>query len=137
MGDVGRPLRVMLVDDDDKLRNLLRSVLSDDGFEIAADVGDSAGALRALTTSDPDVVVIDYTLPDGDGLRLADEIRSSRPSQPIIVFSSLFDPSLRRRAEDRGYRYVEKVDGLEVLEEAIRTAGAAPMDSGFEEAGPG
>jgi two-component system response regulator HydG len=118
------PVRVMVIDDDDKFRDLLSRILRDDGFDVAA--ADSAGtAVAGIADADPDVVVIDYTLGDADGLRLADDIVAERPQQRVIIFSSIFDLALRRVTEQRGFAYVEKVDGVDVLESTIRaTVGA-------------
>ena len=129
------PVRVMLVDDDDKFRELLRRMLDDDGFDVVSDVADATTAAKEIVAVDPDVVVVDYTLPDGDGLRLADNIRHLRPEQSIIVFSSLFDLTLRRRAEDQGFFYVEKVDGIDVLEATIAHAMAG--HGGFDDPSEG
>ena len=117
----------MLVDDEPKFRTLIEQILSDDGFTVSGSVGTADLAVQGVVEADPDVVVLDYTLPDGDGLGVADEICLLRPGQPVIIFSSLFDLALRRQVESRGFLYVEKVDGIEALETAIRSAAAAPQ----------
>jgi DNA-binding NarL/FixJ family response regulator len=113
------PVRVMLVDDDDRFRELLRQMLEEDGFPVTADVSTAARAVDALAEADPTVIVLDYTLPDGDGIALAERVRRGRPDLHVIIFSSLFDVALRRDAEDRGLAYLEKVDGLDALERRI------------------
>ncbi|CAN5270537.1 hypothetical protein BH18ACT4_BH18ACT4_01290 [soil metagenome] len=113
----------MLVDDDPKFRDLLERILVDDDFDVTASVSSAEAALAAVAEgTEPDVVVVDYTLPDVDGLRLADELCLRRPGQRVIIFSSLFDLALRREVEDRGFLYVEKVDGIDALETAISAA---------------
>jgi hypothetical protein len=58
---------------------------------------------------------------------MAEDIRERRPTQPIVIFSSLFDQRLSRETRRRGYVYCEKADGIDRLEEAIKEAvGDAP-----------
>jgi DNA-binding response OmpR family regulator len=115
------PLRVLLIEHDPKMVALVRSILTDDGYEV---VGMTAAddALTRLDDLEPDVVVLDEVMPDREGLEVADEIRERRVGQPIVIFSSLFDRRLGQEARRRGYVYCEKADGVERLEACIREA---------------
>jgi two-component system response regulator EvgA len=122
----GVPIRVLLIDDDAKMVTLVRSILSDEGYEVVGRTS-AADVLEQLEALDPHVVVLDEVMPDMDGLDVAEEIREVRPTQPIVIFSSLFDQRLSRETQRRGYIYCEKADGIDRLEEAIREAvGDAP-----------
>jgi DNA-binding response OmpR family regulator len=61
---------VVMVDDDDELRAILRDVLEDAGFEVL-DCGSLAAAFALLSSVVPDVVLLDRDLPDGCGLDVA------------------------------------------------------------------
>ena len=111
--------RVLLVDDDAKMVELVRSILTDDGYEVFGATS-AAAALEQLATLAPDVIVLDHVMPERTGLDLATEIRERLPEQPIIIFSSLFDLRLSEEVRNLGFRYVEKTDGIESLERAIR-----------------
>jgi two-component system response regulator EvgA len=117
----GAPIRVLLIDDDAKMVTLVRSILSDEGYEVVGRTS-AADVLEQLEALDPHVVVLDEVMPDMDGLDVAEEIREVRPTQPIVIFSSLFDQRLSRETQRRGYIYCEKADGIDRLEEAIREA---------------
>jgi DNA-binding NtrC family response regulator len=117
----GGPIRVLLIDDDAKMVTLVRSILSDEGYEVVGRTS-AADVLEQLEALDPHVVVLDEVMPDMDGLDVAEEIREVRPTQPIVIFSSLFDQRLSRETQRRGYIYCEKADGIDRLEEAIREA---------------
>jgi two-component system KDP operon response regulator KdpE len=79
-------LRVLVVEDDRDLRALMHSALSVEGFEVQTAVSVSeAGAL--LRHRQPDVIVLDLGLPDGDGIVLVREVRK-RYSLPILVVSA-------------------------------------------------
>lgn len=113
------PVRVLLVDDDEKFAFVVRSVLEVDGYEVPAVVTSLGSLPAAVTEHEPDVVVIDLVLPDGDGLEAADELRRDGNEVPIVVFSSLFDQRIGRDTMRAGYGYVEKAAGVEALELAI------------------
>jgi DNA-binding NtrC family response regulator len=122
----GAPIRVLLIDDDAKMVTLVRSILSDEGYEVVGRTS-AADVLEQLEALDPHVVVLDEVMPDMDGLDVAEEIREVRPTQPIVIFSSLFDQRLSRETQRRGYIYCEKADGIDRLEESIKEAiGDAP-----------
>ena len=79
-------LRVLVVEDDRDLRALMQSALSVEGFEVQTAVSVSeAGAL--LRHKQPDVIVLDLGLPDGDGIELVRQVRKSH-SFPILVVSA-------------------------------------------------
>jgi DNA-binding NtrC family response regulator len=78
--------RVLVVDDDPAVRRMLEALLAEAGHEpiLAAD----AAALRALRPSvPPDVVVLDWQLPDGDGLALLPGLKRRWPHTEIIVLT--------------------------------------------------
>jgi DNA-binding NtrC family response regulator len=111
----------LLIDDDAKMVALVRSILADDGYDVVGATSASE-VLSQVDDIDPQVVVLDEVMPDIDGLEVAEEIRERRPTQPIVIFSSLFDQRLSREARRRGYVYCEKADGIDRLEEAIKEA---------------
>lgn len=121
MTPAGSRIRVLLIDDDAKMVALVRSILTDEGYEVVGST--TATDVRGqVETLDPHVVVLDEVMPDLDGLDVAEDIREFRPTQPIVIFSSLFDQRLSRETKRRGYVYCEKADGIDRLEEAIREA---------------
>jgi len=124
----GAPIRVLLIDDDAKMVTLVRSILSDEGYEVVGRTS-AADVLEQLEALDPHVVVLDEVMPDIDGLDVAESIREVRPTQPIVIFSSLFDQRLSRETQRRGYIYCEKADGIDRLEEAIMEAIDLPFCS--------
>jgi DNA-binding response OmpR family regulator len=113
--------RVLLVDDDAKMVELVKGILVDDGYEVAG-VTTAVAALEQVDAFTPDVVVLDQVMPGRTGLDVAIEIRERLPDQPIVIFSSLFDLRLSEEVRRLGFRYVEKADGIDALERAIRAA---------------
>jgi CheY-like chemotaxis protein len=114
------PIKVMVVDDTDHVRRMLRNMLELDGFEVVAEAGSGPDAVSAIDAADPDVVVVDYKMPEVDGLETARRIREARPDQVMILYTAFVDPDLEHRAREVGVSVVlGKVEGLESLEREI------------------
>lgn len=98
-------VRVLVVDDEADLRLLVRGVLqSEPRFTV---VGEAAGGEEALTLFDelqPDAIVLDYRMPDLNGLEVADRILRAHPDTPIILFSAFLDADTRSEAEQIGVK---------------------------------
>ena len=113
---------VLLVDDDAAVGSALRFSLEQEGFRVR--LYDSGRALLAETgLPDQACMVIDYIMPEMDGLQLVDELRARRNRAPVVMISPSIGNSLRRRGRRRGIRFfLEKplLDGT--LPEVIRTA---------------
>ena len=92
-------LRLLVVDDDQGIRDLLCRYLAQQGFRVDA-VGDGQAMDAWLTEHTPDLVILDLMLPGEDGLSLARRLRSDH-KVPIIMISA--------RGED-----VDRIVGLEV-----------------------
>ena len=113
-------IKVMIVDDTVHVRRMLRNMLELDGFQVVAEAGSGQDAVEAVEAAAPDVVVVDYKMPDMDGLETATRIRALRPHQVMILYTAFVDPDLQARAEAVGVSVVlGKVEGLESLEREI------------------
>jgi len=81
-----RPVRVVIVDDTDDLRELLRLALSRGGMEVVGEAGDGLAGIEAVRLEQPDVVLLDLSMPVMDGLEALPRIRhlvpAVRPKQP-------------------------------------------------------
>ena len=114
------PIKVMLVDDVDHVRRMLKNMLDLDGFVVVAEAASGVDALAEITAADPDVVVIDYSMPDMDGIETASRIRAARPDQVMIMYTAYLDADVESRARDVGVALeLGKVEGLESLEREI------------------
>jgi CheY-like chemotaxis protein len=115
-----QPIRVMVVDDTDHVRNMLTSMLTLDGYDVVAEAPGGEEALARIEAADPDVVIIDYKMPGMDGLVTARGIRALRPGQLMILYTAFLDDKLREEAEAAGVNVcMGKVEGLASLEREI------------------
>ena len=84
--------RVLVVDDDDAFRGLMRAQLSSAGYAVF-DARDAASALHIARTAHPDVITVDLLMPDIDGWTLIDRLRqeAALAEIPIVVVSGASD----------------------------------------------
>jgi DNA-binding NarL/FixJ family response regulator len=80
--------RVLLVDDHTMLRESLKRVLEDSGrIVVVGEVGDGAEVMRMVRATQPDVIVLDYSMPNHDATSVIEEVLTSLPSAKILVLT--------------------------------------------------
>src|SRR5919109_2200920 len=79
--------RVLVVDDDRRLRDMLRRALESAGFEVDA-AEDGGRALAAISARAPDLLVLDVLMPGVDGLGVARRLRERGDSTPILMLTA-------------------------------------------------
>jgi two-component system, response regulator PdtaR len=113
-------VKVLVVDDTDHVRNMLVDMLELDGFEVVGEAASGSDGVALASRSEPDVIVMDYKMPGMDGLTAARQIRDSRPSQAIILYTAYLDSVLEAEARAAGVALcIGKVEGLNQLERHI------------------
>src|SRR5215218_3354706 len=89
---VARPLRLIVVDDHEIVRQGLVALLDRrPGFQVVGEAGTVAEAVAEAHRLEPDVVVMDVRLPDGSGVEACREIRAERPQTRVIMLTSYPD----------------------------------------------
>jgi len=87
-----RPLRVLIVDDHEVVREGLRSLLNrHEGISVVGEAGTVATAVEEAVRLRPDVVIMDVRLPDGSGVEACREIRQEIPDAKVIMLTSYAD----------------------------------------------
>lgn len=81
--------RILIVEDDDRLRSALKLALRERGFSVSG-VGDADSGLQQLAVADPDLVLVDIMLPGASGLDLCRNIRQ-KSNVPIIIVTARDD----------------------------------------------
>ena len=132
------PLRVVIGEDDVLLREGIARLLTEAGFEVAAQAGDARDLLRKALAHRPDVAVVDVQMPPGgvdDGLRAAIELRRQHPGIGVLVLSQVYEEHyalelIGDRAEGAGYLLKERVGDLEEFIDAVTrvAAGGSALD---------
>lgn len=89
---------LLIVDDDAEIRFLVKAVLDRAGYNVL-EAGDGETAIEIAETDQPDLILLDLSMPGRDGIEVATEIRSRKGSGPLLVaLSARHQPSDRERA---------------------------------------
>jgi DNA-binding NarL/FixJ family response regulator len=94
--------RVLLADDHTRLREALRDLLVETGFEVVGESGDGADAVALAGILEPDIVVIDLRMPVLNGLDATKLIKDGRPATQVVVLSAFESPELEHQAREAG-----------------------------------
>ena len=81
------PHRVLIVDDDESVRALLRTTLPSDEYEVL-EAADGDEGLRLVSEGDPDLVLLDWQMPGRHGSLVLDDLKERRPTLPVIVITA-------------------------------------------------
>jgi len=115
--------RVLVVEDDTEVRDWLAHCLLRDGHEVRG-VADAAQA-RACAAEPgyrPDLILMDYALPDGDGVTLLEDLRAAWPSAAAVFVTVQWSGQVIERIEQTGCERVAKPFEAEALRAACRRA---------------
>jgi two-component system response regulator DevR len=92
MSPASPPLRVMLVDDHEIVRDGIRAMLeSQDDIIVTTEAGTVRDAIDEAARTRPDVIVMDVRLTDGSGIEATREIRAARPATKVLMLTSFAD----------------------------------------------
>lgn len=129
--DPNRPIRLVIVEDDDLFRDLLRMALSAlPGLEVVADFGDAERAEAEIPALQPDVLLLDIDLGKGrNGVQLGLSLRRDLPEVGVLLFSNHREPDFLLSvppAQAGGWSYLLKTSVRDVatLGRAIRGSAA-------------
>ncbi len=121
--------RVLIVDDDEAIRALLRLTLPTEEYDVAEAV-DGEDGLRMLTETEPELILLDWKMPGRHGSLVLDEVKVRRPNLPVIVLTSEMQEHHRRLAESlRVDAFLTKpFSPMELLETIERLLGESPLE---------
>jgi len=121
------PIRVLLCDDVPDLRMIVRLNLEADGdVQVVGEAGDGVEAVEQAGALQPDVVLLDLSMPRLDGLEAIPLIREAAPGAKIVVFSGFLTDLVAKQVLEAGATsYLEKGTPHETLISTIREAAAA------------
>ncbi len=101
---------ILIVDDEPMIRHMLQYLLSMDGFQVA-EACDGVEALDKVEQQRPDLILLDYMMPNLDGLATCKHLRSqpATANVPIIMLSANAMPSVIAASEQAGVnRFLDK-----------------------------
>jgi len=120
------PVRLLLVDDSDVYRSTLELLLGrEPGLQVAAAVADGDAAVQACAAAEPDVVLLDFRLPDTDGAALTATLLEAHPALTVVCLTAEASPEERRAVAEAGAAAVIEKGDLAELVLAIRDVAPA------------
>lgn len=91
------PPKVLIVDDNDLMRTLLRGILRGEDYQIIGDARNGALALEFIEKDKPDIVMLDVVMPEMDGLETLQTIKARYPSIVVVMITG--NPSVENVQE--------------------------------------
>ena len=124
----GPPVRVVVADDNDLLRQGVVSMLTTLGFDVVGQAGDADDLVRKVGAHRPDVAVIDVRMPPtntDDGLRAAVAIREAHPGVGVLMLSQYVEADYAMEligsdARGVGYLLKDRISDIDEFAEAVR-----------------
>ena len=139
-GPAGDPaIRVVLCDDVSEMRTLLRYALeTDPRLQVVGEADNGRDGARVIAELQPDVVLLDLSMPEMDGFETLLAIATSAPGTGIIVFSGFAAERMREPALEHGADlYIEKGLPLDDVISAVRDVAGARRGAGPGDPGSG
>lgn len=116
-------IRLMLADDHRMLREGLRRSLSDEGFDVVGEASDGDEAVRLADSIRPDVILMDVTMPDVDGVEATRRIHQQHPEIRVVMLTMHADQSVIAEALRAGASgYLVKDCSTDEIADAVRLA---------------
>ncbi|MCF0147948.1 MAG: response regulator [Clostridium sp.] len=113
--------RVLIVDDAAFMRMMIKDILQKNGFEVVGEASNGIEAVNLYKKERPDVVTMDITMPDMDGIEAVKEIRAFDSGAKIIMCSAMGQQSMVMDAIKSGAKdFIVKPFQADRVLEAIR-----------------
>ena len=114
-------IKVLIVDDNAIIRSLLNNTLRNNGYSVVGQLASGSGLMDAIVKTRPDIVCLDYQLPDSNGLTLLREVRTSYPDVSVIMITGETDIALENAAADAGAAgFITKPFSLDALAQELQ-----------------
>ncbi|MDR0615566.1 MAG: response regulator [Synergistaceae bacterium] len=81
--------KVLIVDDAAFMRMMLRDILAKNGFEVVGEADNGRVAVQMYSELKPDVVTMDITMPEMDGIAAVKEIKAADPAAKVVMVSAM------------------------------------------------
>jgi CheY-like chemotaxis protein len=114
--------RILVVDDEEDVRTLLRLQLQEHGFEVAGEAADGNEALAHCRESTPDAVILDLLMPVANGFDAIPRLRREHPDLPIVAYTAVAGDFVRGEMERLGIPLVLKTANFRPIAAALERA---------------
>jgi len=123
-------VRLLIADDHEVIRTGLVTLLKGSDIEVVAQAGTGKETLAQAEQAQPDVILLDIRMPDGDGLETLEKLRNKVPNAKVVMLSTYDNPTYIARAVALGANdFVLKGAKREAIIETINAAAAGESPS--------
>lgn len=112
---------ILIVEDDERIRNYIRTILTSGGYA-ALETGNACTAMSMIASHNPDLVLLDLGLPDGDGADMIRKVRGWTETPIIVVSARTHERDKVAALDDGADDYITKPFGADELLARIRAA---------------
>jgi DNA-binding NarL/FixJ family response regulator len=123
-------IRVLVCDDVEAFRALMRYTLPEDpAIEVVGEAADGFAAIECAAALQPDVVLLDLTMPRLDGIDAIPAVLERAPNTRVVALSGWGADRMAEAALANGaVAYLEKSEDVQAIRDAVRAAAGAPRD---------
>ena len=100
--DVSKKPSVLVVDDSRMIKDLLRTLLSSDGYSVLGEASDGIDAVMKCLELKPNIVLLDINMDKMDGIKALEEIRKAAPSTMVLMVSGASNLAMVKDALSKG-----------------------------------
>ena len=124
-------VRVLVVDDHPAFRRALTSALRMvEDIDVAGEAGGGVAACKEAEAIEPDVVLMDLSMPDLSGIDAMKRIHRKRPDLPVVILTAHADPGVEKEAREAGATgFLAKGIGLDDLVIVLHEAAEGPDEA--------
>jgi len=114
--------RILIADDDRDMCHMISFILEEEGYKVVK-VYDGEQAIKKVKARGYNLMILDYKLPDMDGINVLKEVRQAKPSLKVIMISAYGSPSIKSMAKKIGvYRFLDKPFDVKRLVKVVKDA---------------
>ena len=119
------PVTVVIVDDEEEIRRLLRVNLDfDERFEVLADVEDGTMGLAATVAMEPRLLVLDLMMPGMDGAEVLRQVKRRSPGTKVAMFTAATVRTASSLTNDEAHAYICKTDDITQVADVLARVAA-------------
>src|SRR5229473_3899852 len=114
--------RILVIDDGDSVRDVIRIFLEHAGFEVCGEAGDGVEAIEQAKMLKPDLIVLDLAMPRMNGAEAASVLSTTMPEIPVVLLTLYRNVLGTALASAVGVKaIIDKTDGLDKLVACVRS----------------
>ena len=97
-----KPTSIMIVDDNDMMRSILRGILRGEEYDVVGEARNGVQAIEVAERTKPDIICMDVMMPEKGGIEAMGEIKTARPKTQVVIITSSADPETVQESIQNG-----------------------------------